>query len=246
MTLMEQYGAERRALSFPLRSALIRAAAGFVIGLFLFAIAATGSAEDGAAQSDLDPMMEQARRELGRALSERARDLEREHRRAATSIPIPLPEPSLYPMPLATMAIVQPLSPHALDQAAATLFHPAPFGPSATLTPGQFGGPGRELIARKSLSPEASPKPQVPPSERAIPERTVRGSPADQEPAKSHALNRPARQVLAPPEVTGSTTQRFRAGHGRLTGESSCPAGRQARTPAVLGQASTCVIRVRG
>jgi hypothetical protein len=242
MTLMEQYGAERRASSFPLHSTLIRAAAWLVFGVFLFAVAASGSAEDGAAQTDVDPMMEQARRELGRALSERARDFEREHRRAATSIL--LPQPSLYPMPLAKMAVIQPLSPHALEQAAARLFDPAPFGPSATLSPGQFSGPGRPVAARKSLPGEALPKAQIVHRESAIPEGP-RGSPA-RKAANSHALNKPVRRVLANPEVTGSTSQRFRAGHGRMTEESSCPAGREAHTPAALGQASSCVIRVRG
>jgi hypothetical protein len=266
MTLMEQYGAERRALSFPVR--LLRAVAWVAIGVVLFAIAAKVSAEDSAARIEPDPMMEQARRELGRALTERAREFERaEQRRAALSIPVTVPEPLQYPMPLATVTIIQPLVPAALEQAAQKLFDPTPFGNPAALQPGQFSASGRRLGPERP--PETSGNVIVADNDpqklhgRRSGQRNQR-SPSHTAPpfaeqrtrvSKSHGFNEAAprrpQRLLAPPEVTGSV-ERCQTGRDRVGSQRGCAADCEAPQRAAPAHArsaalaATCVISVRG
>jgi hypothetical protein len=227
MTLMEQYGAERRSIAFPLCNALVRAATCFFIGFFLTAMIARGGPEKAFAQNDADATMERAHRELGRALLERAKE-------QAERDVLSRPDVAFYPMPLASMVAIQPLSQAAMNYAAGTLFDPAPLG-GGTLHANQEKGPGRQLLVRPSLpNPEAADDPRADRVERVEPVQTS---------SSTTQRSKARRQDQVHPETTGSTMER---GDGRRLGQSACPREAYPGKPtrAVLGRA--CVISVRG
>jgi hypothetical protein len=159
MTLMEQYGAERRALAFSAPNALKRGAAFVLMAMLLSAIAVTGSAEDGDTRTDPDSTMERARRELGRALSERARGFEPRGQdgTAGRVIPIPLPEIALFPMPLGTFAMLQPRSLGGREHDRARVVDPTPFDGSATLGRAHPNRLGERMLATTSPVHQRSP-----------------------------------------------------------------------------------------
>jgi hypothetical protein len=249
MTLMEQYGTERRSVSFPLCNALFRAATCFLIGFSLTAMIARGAAEkafanndsDPMANNDSDPMMERARRELGRALSERARTFEHAER---GQVVLSLREVSHYPMPIATMETVQPISQQALNQAAGTLFDPAPLGG------GQSKASERHVPVRPSPeSPNAIEKLDSLHRLQAVPradgvQRLVgAGAKTSTSPVTEQVSV--GREDQLHSETTGSTTKR--AGERRPS-HSACPTEAYPRKQkaAVLRGALACVISVRG
>jgi hypothetical protein len=263
MTLMEQYGAERRGL--PFWSLLSRVAIAIVAGFLLFPRSPQGSAREPSTTFRAEPdfATEEALRALGRALTEREDEIVQANHLHATMAVEPLLRPSvpvlLARVPgLATAATYTPQELRPLFEARslaplATLQHhpDAPEHLSAMRSP----HPGAVPNAEKSAPPETPPSPFDDSGEELLPPRRAArvgstGFPHHQKSSDLRAQSVPpgsqprlTRGLLAP-EVTGSTHLRHRAFSEEEDPQRRCGGAHAPATGKHRGAA--CVLRVRG
>jgi hypothetical protein len=265
MTLMEQYGAQRRSL--PLWSLLSRVALAILAGFFLFPRSPQGSAREPSTTFRAQPdfATEGALRALGRALIEREDEIIQANHLNATRAVEPLLRPSI-PVLLARVPSVAAATTYAPEEVR-TLLTARPFGPLATLQP-HADGPGHlsatqsppqvAVPAGAKSAPSETPSSRVGDSgEELLPHPRLtrvgsapntahqqRSSDMRAEPVP-RVREHPglARGVLAP-EVTGSTHLKKRALSQEEDPQRRCRG--QAPHDGSKDRGGTCVLRVRG